>query len=67
MSRILLTRTLPTLGQSLLQRAVDAGKIELVQWKEESGAPRTWILDELNKGPVAGMIVMLTDKVRLLL
>jgi hypothetical protein len=65
---ILLTRTLPPSGMAALATASAAGLIRLVQWKEDRGCDRAWLLSTARQareagGGVAGVVCMLTDKV----
>lgn len=64
--KVLLLRSLPPQGQSVLQSAAAADVITLIEWTRDSGADRAWVLTELRKGGVEGVICMLNDKVRLL-
>lgn len=61
--KILLTRSLPAQGADFLYKAKADGLIELIEWTEDSAAERGWLLSELRKGGVQGVICMLGDKV----
>lgn len=62
-TKILLTRSLPAQGAEFLIKAKADGLIELVEWTEDCAAERGWLLAELRKGAVEGVICMLGDKV----
>lgn len=61
--KILVTRPLPPAGDIVLQRAAQAGQVELITRSEDSTAPREWVLEQLKKGDVKGVVCMLGDKV----
>ncbi|GAA5873218.1 hypothetical protein JCM8547_008604 [Rhodosporidiobolus lusitaniae] len=59
--KVLLTRPLlpsKLAGGALLQRVHEEGKVNLVKWDNESPVDRKWLLEELRKGDVEGMVVM---------
>ncbi|KAK4702507.1 hypothetical protein P7C70_g3715, partial [Phenoliferia sp. Uapishka_3] len=60
--KIVVTRTLPPGGAALLNASAASGAIEVVQWEPDTAADRSWLLTELRKGGVDGMIVFLGDK-----
>ncbi|ORY81240.1 hypothetical protein BCR35DRAFT_304091 [Leucosporidium creatinivorum] len=62
-SKILVTRPLPPAGDIVLQRASQAGQVELITRAEDSTAPREWVLEQLRKGDVDGVVCMLGDKI----
>ena len=61
--RVLLTRPLPSAGQTLLNDAHEHGRILLVKHDNESAAPRDWIMNHLAQGDIVGILCMLGDKV----
>jgi glyoxylate/hydroxypyruvate reductase len=61
--KVLITRALPSPGHELLQDAATKGLVELVEWTEDRGADREWLLSELGNGGVEGIVCMLGDKV----
>ncbi|KAM0790330.1 hypothetical protein ACM66B_003215 [Microbotryomycetes sp. NB124-2] len=61
--KIVVTRPLPDLGSVELHRAVDAGLITVVQQQKDEPADRTWLVEQLGKGDVAGLVCMLGDNI----
>jgi len=60
---LLVSRPLPGPGAELLKQVTEAGTVKVVQWEDDSLAPREWILDNLKKGGVDGLVIMMGDKV----
>lgn len=62
---LLVSRPLPGPGAAILNEVAQAGQVKVIQWEEDSLAPRSWILDNLRKGGVDGLVITMGDKVRL--
>lgn len=61
--KVVLTRLLPPEGARVLALAVASGEIDLVQWEEDRVADRSWLMGEMAKGGVVGLLGMFEDKV----
>ncbi|GAA96923.1 uncharacterized protein L969DRAFT_96816 [Mixia osmundae IAM 14324] len=57
--KVLVSRNLPSAGQKVLLSRAD--KLEIVQWREDKPAPRSWMLEHAQGA--AGLLVTLSDKV----
>ncbi|KAK4047489.1 hypothetical protein OIV83_005402 [Microbotryomycetes sp. JL201] len=62
-TKVVVTRPLPHLGSVELQNAADREFVLLVQQDRDEPADRTWLLDQLRRGDVAGIVCMLGDKI----
>ena len=62
-TKIVLTRPLPADGAALLGEATASGAVELVQWEKDCTADRQWLLTELKRGGVVGILCLLGDRV----
>ncbi|GAA6021392.1 hypothetical protein JCM10207_002036, partial [Rhodosporidiobolus poonsookiae] len=59
--KVILTRPLPPshlAGGALLTRLAAEGTIDLVRWEQDTAVDRGWLLAELRKGGVDGVLCM---------
>jgi hypothetical protein len=68
--KIILTRPLPAEkgleGGAILDQAERDGLVTVVRWTRDEPVDRTWLIDELKKGDVQGLLCMHNgEKVRL--
>lgn len=60
---LLVSRPLPGPGAALLKQVNESGQAKVIQWEKDSLAPRDWILDNLKKEKVDGVVITMGDKV----